>query len=429
MVERAPYTRQVPRSSRGGRTSMKEDLNRGKENKPNIKSRLRKIAGAGILGATLITPLKAKGQEPPTSPDTTASETYEDEHQVAERESLQEASPDLDKEEYWLEMYTPEALKRFAEWGHKDFAEHLLEKHLEKTQNDPVLFLDNIQALKSYVGYKEILERSARSVLASDFYYTYLLQEALVDIYKDLDDYKNILEEAAQKSVTEKGKYGKDGSDQVLRNAEVLFKHLSKTSAEYYLQRAVNNMLDDKYFVGFDLLWEAETIKKYLPNAENILWTAAQRGIEIDAVRFFIEFFRRPNNAFSEEKTLALIDKIVEEDPDYALSFIIKEVQGEVDLSIYSKLMLKGNSSILDHLRSIAQSEMTENEKERTAALIDAMIFDKHLTLEEMKAIVNDPPRAAKLAAEIRSRKNFIGRQSLNRHFPIPKQNTTTQKP
>jgi hypothetical protein len=385
--------------------------------KPNkiskLQSHLKKLVGVGVLGATLLTPTKAKGQEVPQPPETSASETYEEE----EQQIPQEASPDIDREEYWLNLFTVEAFRRFPEYANKDFAQHVLEQHIEKSE-DPSFLFNNIQYLKTYIGYKDILRQAVDKVLADDFYYHYLLHESSIDLYKELDNYKQILEEAAQKTVSQKNNFGQDESEQVLSNAETLFKHLTKTSAEYFLRKAVSNMVDGSPW-GWDILRHSKEIKKYLSDADSILWIAAEKGIKYDANRFFFEFFlkiQKDENVFSDERRKELLNNIVEEDPEAFLShFSDKE-------SYWAEQITETSPYIADYLKSIAASDMNEKEKDKAAALIDAMLFDKHLTLEEMKATINDPVRAQKLALEIRSRKNYIGRQSLNRQFPAPKE-------
>lgn len=376
-----------------------------------LKSGLKKMVGMGVLGATLLAPTKAKGQEILQPPETSASETFTEE----QPQVLQEVSPDLDREEYWLNLFTVEAFRRFPEYANKDFAKHVLEQHIEKSE-DPSFLFNNIQYLKTYIGYKDILRQAVDKVLSDDFYYHYLLHESSIDLYKELDNYKQILEESAQKTVSQKNNFGQDESEQVLSNAETLFKHLTKTSAEYFLRKAVSNMVDGSPF-GWDILRHSKEIKKYLPDADSILWTAAEKGIKYDANRFFLEFFLKIGNnkdVFSDEQRKELLSKIVEEDPEVFLShFSDKE-------SYWVEQITEASPYVADYLKSIAASDMNEKEKDKVTALIDAMLFDKHLTLEEMKTIVNDPIRAKKLAEEIRSRKNYIGRQSLDRQFPIP---------
>ncbi len=377
----------------------------GKKEKAK-SGKLGKLVRAGAIAAGLFSSERIYGQEK-TPPEIEISEDEIKDGIKEQEEALkqkQEEDTLKEQEEFWLNLDTREAVRRFAEYANRDFAEHVLEYHVEK---QPIYFLEEAHSLETYIDYKRILERAVEKALNNDSDCTYLLQSSTVDVYKILDNYTQFLERAAQKAID-------IFPIQILRYGETLFKHLPRTSAEYFLEKAVDQYME---IFPLELILNGILVKQYLPNADRILREAAEKSIDRSAIEFFTRFLSMSSNEkiFSKETTKSLIIKVIEEDPVFILSIISKKRAQE---SIYYRAVSEVNSIVLDQLKFIEDDDLLSyKEKEQVAVFIDALIFDKHLTVKELFKITNNTDEALKLGEEIVSRKNYIGKQSLQKYF------------
>ena len=323
-------------------------------------------------------------------------------------------------EKYWLSLDEGETIKRFPEYANLDFAQYVLEHCLEK---NPIVFLENADSLKEYIDYKGIIKKAVEKIINFDPNpkvdeslfasstgenegrpsedYLFLITKSGVNSYKVLDNYKDLLEQAAELAL-------KNSPVAIFNEPEMLFEYLSPTSAQYFFEKATYSCIDtmDPLFI---LINGTKNIKKYLPDADSILLDVMNKFIINKAQRALTlllspEFSEK--KVFSDEKRKELIDKAIEEDPANAL------------LYMDDKTISDANPIILDYLKLIQKDEsMSLEEKEQVATFVDELIYDKHLTPKELLEIIKMPAEAKKLAEEIISQQNCIGRQGLTQYL------------
>ena len=359
--------------------------------------RFKKLVRAGALAAGLLgsTTVGAQEQEV-VSQDTEWEESVEKQQKINDEEIAKT------KEEYWLKLPTREILERLSEYLSQNFVEHVLEYHLEKTRNSAINFVEYADFLKPYIGYRQILRRAVETAMEDEFYCSYLLQPKLIANYSDLENYTNLLERAAEKTVD-------NDPEQVVFQAEGLFTHLPHMAAEHYFLKAIYKLEDRPQTI----LSAGVNIKKYIPEAQSykILSDAADKGLQQNAILFFVDFYRwGKEKVFSPEKLRELAGQVIWEDPEYALSFLDNE-QGE---SFLKQMILESNSFLLGYLYDIARSSLTNSGKETAATFIEIMM-QENLSPEDTIKKVGNTKNAKKLAEEILSNPKCIGRQSLSR--------------